>query len=208
MDVRERIQLKADELFRRYGIRSITMDDIAQHLSISKKTIYQFFADKNELVLEVMKREITETEKICGDYHSQATNAIEEVFMTMDYIDQVFLNLNPSLFFDMAKFHPQSWAMFMEHKDKFLIETVRKNLVRGIEEALYRPEIDVDVLARFRMESAYMIFNLEAFPPSKYNLGRVSHELIEHFLYGIVLPRGYKLIEKYKNERTNKPTVT
>ena len=81
---------------------------------------------------------------------------------------------------------------------------IKHNLERGIAEELYRPEIKIDMMTRFRLESMMLGFNTEIFPPTRYNLAELQQEMIEHFLYGLATLKGYKLILKYKQQRIKK----
>jgi AcrR family transcriptional regulator len=204
MEIRDRIKSKADELFMRYGIRSVSMDDIAAHLGMSKKTIYQYFSDKDELVDAVVQEDIKEIQHDCNTCTADARDAVEEIFLTMERIVEQFRNMNPMVIYDLEKFHFRSYKKFMEHKNRFLLEIIRNNLEKGIAEGLYRPEINADVMAKFRLESMMMPFNIDLFPPTRYNLADVTKEIIVHFLYGIASLKGYQLILKYQSEFSKK----
>lgn len=201
MDPKERIQAKADELFMRYGIRSVSMDDIAAQLVMSKKTLYQFFADKDELVDAVVDTELSKGQKDCLECRRSSKDAIDEIFITMEQIAEQFRNMNPMVLYDLEKFHAPAFQKFLKHKNEFLLDVIRKNIERGIQEELFRPEINVDVLSRFRLESMMIAFNMTVFPPRKYNLADVTQEIIEHYLYGMATLKGYKLILKYNEQR-------
>ena len=201
---RERIRHKADELFMRYGLRSVSMDDIANSLGISKKTIYQFFADKNELVDAVLEETLNYNSQNCDRNRSDSANAVEEIFLSMDIAEQIFRNMHPSVIYDMQKYHPQAFARFLKHKNDYLYNIISKNLQRGIKEELYRPEIDIEILSRFRVESMLMTFNPEFYLSQKHNLAEVEQQLIEHYLYGIASLKGHKLILKYQQDRIKK----
>lgn len=164
MEIQERIRHKADELFRRYGIRSVTMDEIATQLGMSKKTIYQYYTDKDQLVDAVAVDEIQFSQECCTRDSAAAENAIEEIFKVMEFVEVMFRNMNPSMLHDLEKYHPGGYRKFLEHKNKFLYEMVKKNIERGIKEELYRPEIDIEIMARYRLESMMLAFNTELFP--------------------------------------------
>jgi AcrR family transcriptional regulator len=204
METRDRIQITAAELFMRYGIRSISMDDIAAKLGMSKKTIYQFFADKDELVGAVLDLDICDTQERCDNCLHFSHDAVEEIVLTMEMILEQFRNLNPIILHDLQKFHHTAFQKLTDHKNHYLLDIIRKNLVRGISEGLYRPDIEVEVIARFRLESMMLSFNLDIYPPAKYNLADVSLQIIEHYLFGLATPEGYRLILKYQQERIQK----
>ena len=201
MEPKERILNKAEELFLQYGIRSVSMDDIANNVGMSKKTLYQYFADKDELVDAVVDGHITGLQVDCLSCREDAKDAIHEIFITMERIMEEFSNMNPMLLYDLEKFHFKAYKRFREHKDKFLLQVVRANIEWGIREELYRPEADVDVLSKFRIESLLIPFNVTVFPPTKYNLAHTSEIIIEHFIYGLATIKGHKLIQKYHDQR-------
>lgn len=203
MEPKERILIKAEELFMQYGIRSVSMDDIANHLGMSKKTLYQYYADKDELVDAVVDGHISEIQTDCSVCKDTAKDAVHEIFITMERIMDEFANMNPMLLHDLEKFHFRSFRRFKEHKDKFLAKVIKDNIDWGIKDELYRPDINVDVMVKFRLESMMLAFDVSVFPPGKYNLAGVTEVIIEHFVYGLATIKGHKLIQKY-NEQRNK----
>jgi len=205
--MKERIQQKARELFMRYGFRSVTMDEIAGQTGISKKTLYQFFEDKDALVEAVMRSELDYMQTQCTKQMKEAENAIEEIFLDMDAMEIVMDAMNPQIVFDLEKFYPKTFEKFKKHKKNFLLDVIKKNLERGIEEEVYRNDFDVDIIARFRLESAFLIFNPELFPHIKYSLNKVSTEIYYHYLHGIATPKGKKLIDKYILQRKKSKSV-
>jgi AcrR family transcriptional regulator len=196
-----RIRQKADELFMKYGIRSVSMDDIANALGMSKKTIYQYFVDKDELVDAVVEADISNMQQDCTGVMADAKDAVHEIFLSIDRLLEQFRNMNPMLIYDLEKFHFRGFQKFMDHKNKFLLQIIRKNMERGLAEGLYREDLNVEILAKFRLDSMMIAFNIDLFPPTKYSLADVSKEIIEHYVYGLVSLKGYKLIVKYKEER-------
>ena len=133
-----------------------------------------------------------------------AKDAIHEVFLAMDMVKEMFEKLHPGLLHDLEKYHPKTFIKFRKHKDEFLYKTVRQNIEWGIEDGVYRPGIDTDVLTKFRLESMFLPFNLIVFPQSKYNITRIEEEIMEHFVHGLATIKGHKLIEKYKKQRQTK----
>jgi AcrR family transcriptional regulator len=180
------------------------MDDIAVGLGMSKKTIYQYFTDKDELVDAIVDLDIQEIQGDCQACFVHSKDAVEEVFLTMDRMMEHLRSMNPTILYDLHKFHFQSFKKFSEHKNSYLLDVIKKNLDRGIEEGLYRPDLDVDVISRFRLESMMIGFNMELFPPTKYGLVETTMVLMEHFIFGLVTPKGYELILKYQHERNKK----
>ncbi len=177
------------------------MDDIANNLGMSKKTLYQYYADKDELVDAVLNGHINTIQTDCVSCRQDAKNAIHEIFITMERIMEEFNNMNPMVLFDLEKFHFNSFRRFKDHKDKFMAQIIRNNIEWGIKDGLYRHEINLDVLSKFRIESMMLPFNVTVFPPGKYNLASLSEEIILHFVYGLATVEGHKLIQKYNQQR-------
>lgn len=193
--------MKAHELFNRYGIRSVSMDDIAAQLGMSKKTLYHYYTDKDELVNAVFDVALKANQGQCITSRERCDNAIHEVFLSFDMVREMLVNMNPSLLFDLQKYHPSAFRKYLSFKNEFLYKLVKSNLEQGINEELYRSEIDVEVLSRFRLNSVMLSFNPEVFPDNKTNLIHIEEHLLEHFIYGLATPKGQKLIQKYKNQR-------
>jgi TetR/AcrR family transcriptional regulator, cholesterol catabolism regulator len=201
IDTKERIKLAANELVMKYGVRSVSMDDIAAHLGISKKTIYLYYKDKDDLVEAIIEAEIGRTQDICERDLYISENAIHEVVLAMDMMVEIFHSMNPSLLFDLRKYHPRAFEKFNLHKTTYLFEVMKKNLVRGVKEKLYRPEINIEVMARFRVESVFIPMMPEFHAGIKSSLLEAEEQLIIHFLFGLVTPKGYELMVNYLKER-------
>lgn len=200
----ERIKQKAHDLVMQYGIRTVSMDDIAGALGMSKKTIYQYFADKDELVEAIIADKIKHSQDACLQDKNQAKDAIHEVFLAIEMMQEMFQNMNPAVVFDMEKFHPKAYAHFTEHKSNFLYKVLRENIERGIKEELYRTDVDADIVVKARLENLMLSFNQRIFPKNKYSLVHVETQLTEFFLFGLASQKGYKLILKYQQERIKK----
>lgn len=201
IDTKERIRVAANDLVMKYGVRSVSMDDIAAHLGISKKTIYLYYKDKDELVDAIILAEIGRTQDICERDQDSSENAIHEVVLAMDMMVEIFHSMNPSLLFDLRKYHPRAFEKFNLHKTTYLFEVMKQNLVRGIKEKLYRPEVNIDVMARFRVESVFIPMAPEFYSGIKSSLLEAEEQLIVHFLFGLVTPKGYELVVNYLKER-------
>lgn len=198
METKDRILKGAEELFFKYGIKSITMDDIAKHLGISKKTIYQFYSDKNEVV-ETLMTSLTKTNECeFQKIADQSANVIEEVFEMMKHMGTLFSQMNPNLFYDLQKYHPNSWKSFQKFKEECIESMVEDSVKRGVAQGFVRSDINTKIIARLRMEEVEMGFNPQVFPPDKFKIIDVQLALLDHFLHGICTLKGHKLINKHK----------
>ena len=207
MEVKDRIKQKAEELFRKYGVKSVTMDEIASQLGVSKKTIYQFFKDKDELVDAVIAGIIDFNQQRCDYDRLKATNPIHELFLAMEMIKELFENMNPSIMYDLERNHPKAFQRIVKHKHEYLYDILIDNMERGIAEGLYREDITPDIIAKLRLETMMLSFNQDLFPRNKYQAADVEQQLLVYYLFGIASLKGFKLIMKYQQERSKKGII-
>jgi AcrR family transcriptional regulator len=197
MEIKDRIIHQASQLFTRNGIRSVSMDDIASHLAISKKTLYKWFENKDQIVTAVMDGHLCGVQGECNAIAGHAENAIAEMVQIMQWAEKQWANTHPSVFYDLQKYYPAAWSLFHAHKNKYMLAQIEQNLHRGIAEGLYRADLDVDVLARLRLGMIDSIFNLELYPPAQFDSQRVQTACGIHFLLGTATLKGHKLINHY-----------
>lgn len=200
MEIKERIKQKADELYRRYGVKSVTMDEIALQLGVSKKTIYQSFSDKNELVDEVVVNMLEANKNTCKQSIQQSENAIHEVLLMMEAMQDMMVSLSPTFIFDIQRGHPLSFKKFDDYKSEFVFKILQSNIERGKKEGLYRPELNTQIITKFRLNTIMLIYNEEVFPRNEYNALELQNEMSLYYLYGMVTLKGYNLITKYQKE--------
>ena len=199
MEVKDHIISESDKLFCQYGFKSVTMDDIARHLGMSKKTIYTHFCDKNEIINTVIDIKLSSQKCLIKTNIETAENAVHEAFFAVTNLKQMLSNMNPVLFYDLQKYHPKAWSYFKEFREKHLYSAIYDNLLAGIKEGYYREDIKPDILTQMRLEQIDLIFNMNSnYAEGKYGIVQVMTELTEHFLYGICTIKGHKLINKYK----------
>jgi AcrR family transcriptional regulator len=201
METQNRIVTKTHELFMLYGIRSVSMDEIANHLGMSKKTIYQYFKDKDSLVEGVINIEIEMHQDEFSKYASISENAIHEIFLTLDTVQEMLKHMNPSVMFDLQKYHTTAFEKFRTHKNTFFYDIIKANIERGKQEGLFRADIDVDVLTRYRLANMFLMFDFEHFPSNKFTPIQIISETTDNFLHGMATQQGLLIIEQYKQER-------
>lgn len=208
IEVKDKILEGAEKLFMKYGIRSVSMDDIARHLSVSKKTLYQHFADKDELVTAMsqthMQREVVEYDSIT----KESKNSIDELNKISVRIKCEMEELNPSLLFDLQKFHPKAWALWLNHKHEFIMKSIVRNLKQGMSEGYFRLDVNPEIMAISRLVLIESAFDDQTFPKEKFNLVEVQSQFFDHFVYGLCTDKGRKLYQKYKdNSQTKNPQI-
>jgi AcrR family transcriptional regulator len=200
---RDKILQGALELFLKYGIRSVSMDDIARHLSISKKTIYQYFVDKDDIVTQATANHMVHTKTDFDNLTRMSKNALDELMRIQMFMRKNMQDMNPSLLFDLKKYHNKAWAAWIDHKNKDIRESVVRNLKQGIEEGLYRSNLNPEILAVLRIESIQWLYDSPILAGEKYKIVDIQTQMLDHFMYGLLTEKGRKLYEKYKQEPVN-----
>ena len=199
MEIKDRITRHATTLFLRNGIKSVSMDDIATDLGMSKKTLYKTFTNKDEIVLAVMTTHLNQAQGECNRVAGTAANAVEEMLNISAWADREFSNVHPSIFHDLKKYHPTAWALFATHKHAFILDQIVRNLRRGMAEGLFRADLDVDVLARLNLAQIELAFDPDLYPPTQFAPVRINRVFDEHFLLGVATLKGHRLFNKYQH---------
>jgi AcrR family transcriptional regulator len=208
LDNKEKLLKGAEDLFMKYGVRSVSMDDIARHLGISKKTIYQHFTDKDDVVVSVAKAHMERQRQQFDRIAAESKNAVEEMVKISINLKENMKNINPSLLFDMQKYHQRAWNEWLNFKHKFIRQSVMRSLRQGMEEGYFRPEMNVDIISMMRLEQVQMAFDNAVYPRDQYNIPEVQAQLFDHFVHGILTEKGKKLYQKYKEKNKNVPELS
>jgi TetR/AcrR family transcriptional regulator, cholesterol catabolism regulator len=187
---------QAGKLFMKYGIKSLTMDDIAREMGISKKTLYQFVADKSELVTKVMEEHFKRERCNVEELLQQSKNAIDELFQVMENVKYQIKEIHPSIHYDLQKYYPDGWKIFCDHRNSFVYSCVKQNIERGIEQGLFRNDFNVDIVTRIYISRLDIVFNAELFPADKFIFTDVHKEMVFYHMRAILSPKGLKYLEK------------
>ncbi|SDY42618.1 TetR/AcrR family transcriptional regulator [Hymenobacter psychrophilus] len=199
MEIKDRIQHASLLLFTRNGIKGVSMDDIASHLGISKKTLYKWFDNKDELVSAVIGHHLNGVQGECETIAGAALNAVDEMVQIMDWAKRQMAQVNPTAIHDLRKYYPAAWQLFSTHKINYILAQIQANLRRGVTEGLYRADLDVEVLSRLRLAQIDVLFDQDIFPVVEFNQPRVQLACNEHFLLGMVTLKGHKLVNEYRH---------
>jgi AcrR family transcriptional regulator len=183
-------------LFMRFGIKSITMDDVAADLGISKKTLYQMVESKDDLVVKVLQYHISREKSRCLSLIQDAPNAIDEIFILLENNTQELAQMKSNVVNDVQKYHHQAWAMIRQFQHDFVLNVVKENLLRGRAEELYRDDFDVDIIARLHLASSFTLFDPQLFPDESVPKHVLFREYMMHYLHGIVSPKGLTYLKK------------
>lgn len=187
---------RVEGLFFRYGIKSLTMDDVAFELGISKKTLYQWVESKDDLVIKVLHHHINCKKSNCLNLASASSNAIEEMLVVLDTNSQALAQIKTNVINDLQKYHREGWEMIRNYHYDFVFQNIRENLLRGRKEGLYRDNFDIDIIAKLHLATAFNVFDELVFPDGTTSRVVLFKECMMHFLYGIVSPKGLNYLKK------------
>jgi AcrR family transcriptional regulator len=207
--IKNKILTQGKYLFIQNGIRNTNMDDIARHFSISKKTLYLHFKDKNDLIAQIIKNDTEAKEKavlqIINENNSK--NAIESNFAVFNFVLLELSKLPLLIISEMKKYHPEAWQIIYTHKTTFVRETVTENLKKGLNEGLYRKEINPEIVSALYIGALDNLSNENFFSAQHYSYGDLYIEFIIYHLFGIVSPKGYEIVVKLTENLKNKKNV-
>ncbi|MBL7811172.1 MAG: TetR/AcrR family transcriptional regulator [Bacteroidetes bacterium] len=195
MELVKKIAHAADTLFSRFGVRSVSMDDVAREISISKKTLYKCFRDKNDLVRCTIEMHMQEVDTQINRILETEQHPIRQIALIGELIVNTNGNLNPSLIYDLRKYHSDCYHLLMDHRDNQTLESVKQNIQKGMALGLYRPDLDLNLVSRF-----YVFLVLSAFDPMQMRLENVRFdavlkELMRYHMHGICSPLGLHELE-------------
>jgi AcrR family transcriptional regulator len=184
------------------------MDDIARRAGISKKTLYQHFANKQEVVQELVVWYKNNMTNHCSHVLEESENAIEAMVKMMAFFDNMNKRLNPMAMFEMQRFFPEAYKIFRDLLVDRDVVMIKENIIQGIREGHYREDLDADLLARYRLETSLLVLQPNLLVNDRNSLMSVALEIGEHFLYGIMTPKGVELYRKYKSKYLKELSTT
>jgi DNA-binding XRE family transcriptional regulator len=194
------ILLKVRELYMKYGIKSITMDDVARELGISKKTLYQFVTDKDDLVGKFIDNEMAlRQEEICKCF-GKGFNSIEELFEISIFMNKLIRDQNPTTEYDLKKYYPQHYQKTVKARREGIYSYILLNLKKGIKEGLYRKEMNKDVIAKLYLWRSDNTNLNDLFTVQEFGSIKLFVELLSYHIRGIATEKGILVLEKKVNE--------
>jgi Transcriptional regulator len=191
------ILAKVQDLFMKYGLKSVSMDDISRQLGISKKTLYECVENKRDLILEVFQKHIKEEETAINEISTQSKDAVDEIIGIARYVTALLREISPTTLYDMQKYYGDIWGMMEKLHQGHIYDTIKANLDRGILEGLYRENLNSDIIAKLYVGKTMLVVDEDVFPLKDYNKEKLYLEYVHYHLHGIALPKGLKLFEKY-----------
>jgi len=186
----------AEMLFMRYGFKSITMDDIAREIGISKKTLYLYFTDKNDLVNQTVDNHLSSERNLCEQLKQDQTDPIEFLLAVNENFGDEAKHISSAVLFDLRKYFKQAWDKIDTYSKEFIFKQILVNLEEGKEKGLYRKEINERVIALYYISMVQFIVNPENYQKEVKEFHTMHKELIIYHLHGILTDKGMKHLEK------------
>lgn len=195
METREEILQQTFDLTMKYGIRSVSMDDIAKALGISKKTIYQHFENKKHLIREMVSSTIERDESEIKTLISASSSAIDEIVSIARHTLQFLRGISPTIVFDMKKYYGKEWDLIEQHHYSFFYNIIKANINRGKEEGVYKKDINSDIIAKLFADMTNCIADEEMFPLWDYKRDELYKALITYHIRGLVSDKGRDIVK-------------
>lgn len=195
------------KMYLEYGIKGVTMDDVAHRLAISKKTLYQHFKDKKELVWAALEHQNKKKHFDFSILEERDTNAIDELFYYYEVQVQMIKNHKPAFVYDLKKYYPDIFTHFQKLKHNRILETVKNNLLKGKKEGLYRENLNEDIISRLNLMRIEGIMNSDIFSVEELVSTNLFSEIFRYHLFGIVSDKGRKIVQQKFNNIYESKTI-
>jgi AcrR family transcriptional regulator len=184
---------KARHLFYTIGVRNTTMDDLAKELGISKKTLYKEIENKADLVKFCVQYDLKKDEDSIYQISANTENAIEELLLIASHIYSELQTFHPTMMHDLVKFYPESWTLVENHRDIFAKKNITDNLKKGIQQGLYRKDINTEMVTMLQLHLSFLPLqvNIKNFKPADVYL-----EILKYNFYAIATPKGIELFQQ------------
>jgi AcrR family transcriptional regulator len=186
------------ELFYKYGVRSVSVDDICRGIGISKKKLYQYVSSKNELVEKLLELERQNFEVIFSQHNFEGINAIDILLTVSMEIGENFRDISPSMTFDLKKYYPDIYHKHIEERIEFISQKIQINIGKGINQGMYRTDLSVELISRLYIRRLMDLHNPEFFPTEKFSFRTIFEVMIDNFIRGIATEKGLAYYESKK----------
>lgn len=185
-----------------YGIRTVTMDDISRDLGISKKTIYQYFRDKKDMVNTIAQMHLEiEKNRFLGA-EDESLDSVHELILVSQCLRESMKDMKMNVLNDLQKFYPEAWNMYEQFKRETMMCSIVKTIKKGQEEGYFRASLDAELMAIIRIEQVQaFILNQNLYPKDKYTLAEVQMQVFDHFMHGLFTIEGHQLFNQYTKEK-------
>jgi AcrR family transcriptional regulator len=195
---------KAIEMFGKYGLKPVTMDDLASELSVSKKTLYRYVTNKEDLVGRAVRIVFQEVKTKMLAAHEAHENAIDELFHVDDMVCDSVENYNHSLQFQLRKYYPEIFSNLNQQRKELMLGKMKTNINKGIEQGLYRQDLNVEIISLLYYSRMVVLTGEEIDPFKDFDLKEVMREILTYHIRGMASPKGLDYLDmKMKQKKTH-----
>jgi AcrR family transcriptional regulator len=191
---------QAGEIFMRYGLKSVTMDDVCRELGISKKTLYQYVSDKNDLIAKVLDQDIQEDEKVICALQTSGLSAIDELLHIQKMVTEKVQHMHSSIIYDLKKYYPESWGRIIRHRNEFIVGCIEQNIIKGQLEGVFRTDIHAALIAKIYASRIEVSIDPSLYSGLKITPAEVYAEAMRYHIRGIATEKGLKYLESTQNK--------
>ena len=190
-----RVLEKSKEIFVKYGVKSVTMDDISKELGISKKTLYTVIKDKVDLIEKTSFKVSDDILFAINKIIEKKLDPISELLEIENFISETITGFNPSAVYQFQKYYPEIHVKLQGRQRELIVNMIKENMRRGIKDGLYRGDLNIDFIAHLDFSSGFMLLNQDFFPLDKFDFREIKREYLVYHLRGIASYRGLSFIE-------------
>jgi len=198
VEVSENIAAKAEEMFLKFGIKSISMDDISRHIGISKKTLYQHIPNKSELVKVVLETKFSEHCERVEGIQLESKDPIEEVLLFARMVIEMLVQMSPSVIYDLQKYYLDLWKFVATRRHDLIYQVLFANLEEGKKRGIYRDDIDTDLIASLYVRMSTFMFDQKAIDAPRARKIKLYYEFVKYHIRGIATQNGHDLLNQYE----------
>lgn len=192
----QKIIERATQIFMQYGIKSVNMDDMARHLGVSKKTLYVYVKDKEELVQKTMDFFCTTEDQQIETISGKQLNAIDESLEIMKWVLDLLKNLHPSITYDLEKYHPEIYHHMKGNRHQSIFSCMMANMKKGQKEGYYRKDFTPEIIVRIYMEHMNLLLDNHTFPAGQWKLADLYKESFIYHIRGIASQKGLDYLKE------------
>ncbi len=197
--MKEKILEKATDMFLNLGFKSVTMDDIAHEMGISKKTIYNHFENKTKLVEETTMHVFCTISQGVDDICALQKNPIEELYEIKKFVMLHLKDEKSSPQYQLQKYYPKIYVTLHQKQFDVMQDSVVDNIKKGMELGIYRKNLNIDFVSLIYFSGVTSIKDKELFPQNKFPMTTLMNDYLEYHLCGIITPKGRKVLNKIIN---------
>ena len=197
MDLHKKMCARVSEMFLRFGIKSVSMDDISRDLGISKKTLYSLVQNKSALVSKILQGFMQEEHNQVAIIAETAKDPIHELVLIAKHVIKMLKKISPTTMYDLRKYYREEWREMETARDAMIHANVKKNLLLGIREGLYRTDLDIELVTTLYLKMATYIIGEQILDVTKPKRISLYIEFVKYHIRGIATTRGMKVLQKY-----------